>query len=222
MKRIVGLGAIVTLFGCALAGCSWDNPLYDAFVGTESKGGLVRCEGMKSLQLRPSAGDAQVVSIALAAECKSHAAELKTLGLSVATCEQSLVSEICPKNYSCYSGTCALMICNANEVFCDEHCVNPLTDSTFCGASGSCSALEDTRGTDCRAQETGQSCQNGRVQEKCVRGSDAGIVRGGGSQCMRAHIRGRGRPLRGLQLPLCRAPDEPRDGESMCGRQVPI
>ena len=164
MKRIVGLGAIVTLFGCALAGCSWDNPLYDAFVGTESKGGLVRCEGMKSLQLRPSAGDAQVVSIALAAECKSHAAELKTLGLSVATCEQSLVSEICPKNYSCYSGTCALMICNANEVFCDEHCVNPLTDSTFCGASGSCSALEDTRGTDCRAQETGQSCQNGECR----------------------------------------------------------
>src|ERR671910_572303 len=52
------------------------------------------------------------------------------------SCEQA-----CDSPLTCLNGAC-ILACGADEVICDEECIDPLTDDEYCGASGECSGDE--------------------------------------------------------------------------------
>ena len=97
----------------------------------------------------------------------------------------------CPKDYLCdMEGRLCYPKCDkAQDVFCDDGCVNPMTSPTFCGASGSCRG--DNKGVacligwHCAGGECVPSCQEGQVfcEGRCINPNDDLLFCGASGDC---------------------------------------
>jgi hypothetical protein len=73
---------------------------------------------------------------------------------------------VCAQGQVCSGGTCQVS-CQQGLVNCGGKCIDPKTDRSFCGASGSCDGDAGTRGTACAL---GQVCSSGTCQVSCQQG----------------------------------------------------
>ncbi|MBR4985125.1 MAG: hypothetical protein IKY83_05240, partial [Proteobacteria bacterium] len=72
----------------------------------------------------------------------------------------------CIGGQNCEDGYC---VCPPGTVFCNNTCIDPMTNKSFCGAKGLCSDEEDTdnyKGKDCKAQQ----CVDGQCIDACPKG----------------------------------------------------
>ncbi len=67
----------------------------------------------------------------------------------------------CPQGQTCSAGECSLR-CGGQEIECDNRCVDPLTDPSYCGASGDCEGAN--AGVRCPEN---QVCAEGACTEQC-------------------------------------------------------
>jgi hypothetical protein len=70
-------------------------------------------------------------------------------------CQGDNAGETCAEGYVCLKGVCSNR-CETGQVNCGGVCVDPLTDPSFCGASGDCSS--GLEGRKCNSDE---SCLSG-------------------------------------------------------------
>src|SRR5690606_17711706 len=124
-------------------------------------------------------------------------------------CTEDDAGEVCSPPNTCQSGECVLT-CSGGEVKCNDSCIDPLVNDTFCGASGNCSG--NNRGTPCANDEACESgvcrlqCPGNQVpcsgdcidpdteQSHCgatnyCQGDDAGDMCGNGEQCVEGACR---------------------------------
>jgi hypothetical protein len=87
------------------------------------------------------------------------------------TCTGPEAGATCAAGFVCDAGACKLS-CQGGLVNCGGTCVDPATDGTYCGASGSCTG--PSAGTTCAS---GQVCSGGTCAVTC----QAGLVLCGGS-----------------------------------------
>ena len=71
----------------------------------------------------------------------------------------------CPSGEVCTNGQCAAS-CLDGQVYCGKKCIDPKTDVTFCGATGTTTTCEDV-GVTC---PSGQKCTNGSCAASCLDG----------------------------------------------------
>lgn len=80
------------------------------------------------------------------------------------TCSGPSAGTACPSGEVCASGQCQLT-CQAGFINCGGKCINPLTDTTYCGASANCGAGD--QGVKC---PVGYVCSNAQCQISCTAG----------------------------------------------------
>jgi hypothetical protein len=78
----------------------------------------------------------------------------------------------CPEGEFCQDGECTTRRCPGGKIECEDRCIDPMTDTSFCGASGDC--RNGNAGVEC---PEGQVCSNGVCSETC----DEGYIICGGS-----------------------------------------
>jgi hypothetical protein len=82
------------------------------------------------------------------------------------TCAGAEAGAICASGEVCVSGACATS-CPAGQIDCGGRCVDPESDSTFCGATGTCAGAEAgvscASGTVCVSGACATSCPTGQV-----------------------------------------------------------
>ena len=71
----------------------------------------------------------------------------------------------CDSGEKCTNGSCAAS-CLAGQVYCGGKCVDPKTDTTFCGATGTTTSCTSA-GVTC---DSGQKCTNGSCAASCLTG----------------------------------------------------
>ncbi len=66
----------------------------------------------------------------------------------------------CNANETCSNGACT-PVCSGGQVLCNSQCIDPMTNATFCGASGDC--MGSNAGTTCGSTQTctGGQCTSG-------------------------------------------------------------
>jgi hypothetical protein len=89
---------------------------------------------------------------------------------AVYDCLESNMGMTCPSGTRCENGLC-IISCLANQVLCDDKCIDPATDNEYCGAMDGCtSASKCEAGMICKAGECTLSCSQGLslCDSKCV------------------------------------------------------
>ena len=93
-----------------------------------------------------------------------------------ADCKGSNAGKQCNKSMKevCSNGSCGLN-CVTGQIVCDNRCIDPLTDNTYCGASGDCKG--SNAGKKC---ESGNVCSTGKCEATCLTGQ----ILCGGNRCI--------------------------------------
>jgi hypothetical protein len=89
-----------------------------------------------------------------------------------ADCSGDHAGTACPSGSVCSDGRCALA-CQQGLLDCGGHCIDPLSDRKFCGASGDCAGSADDGGSDGTYGEAcalGEVCSDGRCAPTCAAG----------------------------------------------------
>ena len=80
------------------------------------------------------------------------------------------IGATCRDGRVCSNGTCALN-CETGKIICDNRCVDPKSDNSYCGSKGMCNnnsaSSSDYRGATCR---DGRVCSNGTCALTCETG----------------------------------------------------
>ena len=80
------------------------------------------------------------------------------------------IGATCRDGRVCSNGTCALN-CETGKIICDNRCVDPKSDNSYCGSKGRCNndsaSSSDYRGATCR---DGRVCSNGTCALTCETG----------------------------------------------------
>lgn len=79
-------------------------------------------------------------------------------------CEGENAGVECAAHESCVDGACKL-VCPGDRIACDGACISPLTNRTFCGATGDCRGVN--AGSECLA---GEFCSDGACVPRCPKG----------------------------------------------------
>lgn len=114
-------------------------------------------------------GPCKVGQVVCDGKCIDPYSDAQHCGASGA-CVGAAAGMACGRDHICVNGSCALG-CEAGKVLCSGHCIDPLTDATFCGASADCTGAN--AGVNCQAPAgrcgsmTTAQCQVGRCSTGC-------------------------------------------------------
>ena len=81
-------------------------------------------------------------------------------------CQGANAGHVCASGTSCQEGVCRVG-CLSGQLLCEDKCITPATDNTYCGASGDC--LGSNAGEACA---TGYICREGECEAGCPVGQD--------------------------------------------------
>jgi hypothetical protein len=137
--------------------CGATSDCQGSAAGITCGAGLVCSEGECTTECAPGL-------IQCGADCVDPMNDPVFCGAS-GSCEGEEVGVICEPGFFCAGGACASS-CPPGTVECAGVCIDPLTDSRFCGASGSC--LDAEAGILC---EPGTVCAEGTCQTQCPEGA---------------------------------------------------
>jgi hypothetical protein len=76
--------------------------------------------------------------------------------------------KVCAMGQFCVAGACTTN-CGKGQLICGSQCIDPLTDSSFCGAKGDCTT-EDSDNSAGQACADGKSCVAGACTLVCAKG----------------------------------------------------
>ena len=98
-------------------------------------------------------------------KCVDPLTDIAYCGATGTTNSCNDVGTKCATGMVCTNGTCSAS-CLEGQVYCGGKCVDPKTDITFCGATGTTNSCDDV-GTKCA---TGTVCTNGTCSASCLKG----------------------------------------------------